>query len=54
MGALMSWWIWHCWREQNPKKDPSNLYIVNSVVSSSISRTIAEKEGYYNEMQRPF
>ncbi|VDK72381.1 unnamed protein product [Litomosoides sigmodontis] len=46
MGALMSWWIWHCWREQNPKKDPSNLYVVSSAVSSSISRTIAIKEGF--------
>ncbi|MCP9257628.1 Phosphoglucomutase-2 [Dirofilaria immitis] len=44
MGALISWWIWHCWREQNPQKDPSNLYIINSAVSSSISRTIATME----------
>lgn len=50
MGALISWWIWHCWREQNPEKDPSNLYIVSSAVSSSISRTIATKEGFKIEL----
>ncbi|VDP21502.1 unnamed protein product [Onchocerca flexuosa] len=44
MGALISWWMWHCWREENPQKDPSNLYIVTSAVSSSISRTIAITE----------
>uniref|UniRef100_A0A915PP68 Phosphoglucomutase (alpha-D-glucose-1,6-bisphosphate-dependent) n=1 Tax=Setaria digitata TaxID=48799 RepID=A0A915PP68_9BILA len=50
MGALMSWWVWHCWQERNPQKDPSNLYIVNSAVSSSISRTIAAKEGFNNDV----
>ncbi|VDK70423.1 unnamed protein product [Gongylonema pulchrum] len=46
MGALMSWWVWFCWRERNPKSDPSDVYIVTSTVSSSISRTIAAKEGF--------
>ncbi|VDN02032.1 unnamed protein product [Thelazia callipaeda] len=50
MGALMSWWVWRCWREQNPEKDSSDVYIVNSVVSSSITHTIAVAEGFKTDV----
>lgn len=45
MGALISWWAWMCWCMENPKGDASNVYILNSAVSSSIVKTMAAKEG---------
>ncbi|MFH4975862.1 hypothetical protein AB6A40_002571 [Gnathostoma spinigerum] len=46
MGAIMTWWVWHCWRKDHANDDPSNLFILNSAVSSSIVRTMAAKEGF--------
>ncbi|KHN72132.1 Phosphoglucomutase-2 [Toxocara canis] len=50
MGALISWWTWKCWRKENPEGDASNLYMLNSAVSSSIVKTMAAKEGFKNEL----
>uniref|UniRef100_F1KTP4 Phosphoglucomutase-2 n=1 Tax=Ascaris suum TaxID=6253 RepID=F1KTP4_ASCSU len=49
MGALISWWAWMCWCKENPKGDASNVYILNSAVSSSIVKTMAAKEGFKHE-----
>lgn len=50
MGALITWWTWKCWKEANPNTDASNIYMLNSAVSSSIVKTIAAKEGFKNEL----
>lgn len=49
MGSLITWWTWQCWRNDNPTADASNIYMLNSAVSSSIVKTIAGKEGFKNE-----
>uniref|UniRef100_A0A0M3JCK4 PGM_PMM_III domain-containing protein n=1 Tax=Anisakis simplex TaxID=6269 RepID=A0A0M3JCK4_ANISI len=50
MGALISWWTWKSWKKENPNGDASNLYMLNSAVSSSIVKTMATKEGFKNEL----
>ncbi|VDN54887.1 unnamed protein product [Dracunculus medinensis] len=50
MGTLITWWMWLCWREKNPSADPSNVYFLNSTVSSSVVKTMADKEGFKNEL----
>ncbi|CAI4230699.1 unnamed protein product [Auanema sp. JU1783] len=50
MGALITWWIWHNWRLQHPDEDASNVYMLNSAVSSQIVKTIAEKEGFKSDV----
>lgn len=45
MGTLITWWVWKNWREANPTADTSNIYILNSAVSSQIVKTMAEVEG---------
>lgn len=50
MGALITWWIWKCWRAENPSANASNVYILNSAVSSSITKTVAAKEGFKNDL----
>ncbi|XP_053712112.1 phosphopentomutase-like [Synchiropus splendidus] len=50
LGALMGWWMFHCWKSQNT--DPNavkNLYLLSSTVSSKILRAIAVKEGCHFE-----
>ncbi|XP_053712059.1 phosphopentomutase-like [Synchiropus splendidus] len=50
LGALMGWWMFHCWKNQNT--DPNavkNLYLLSSTVSSKILRAIAVKEGCHFE-----
>lgn len=50
LGALLGWWMFHCWNEQNA--DPSavkNIYMLSSTVSSKILRAIAVKEGFHFE-----
>lgn len=50
MGALITWWIWTNWRKANPDADASNVYILNSAVSSQIVKTIADAEGFKNDV----
>ncbi|TNN69417.1 Phosphoglucomutase-2 [Liparis tanakae] len=50
LGALLGWWMFRCWREQN--SDPAavkNVYMLSSTVSSKILRAIALKEGFHFE-----
>ncbi|KAK1175339.1 phosphoglucomutase-2-like isoform X1 [Acipenser oxyrinchus oxyrinchus] len=50
LGALLGWWIFTCWKEQNT--DPCALkevYMLASTVSSKILRAIALKEGFHFE-----
>ncbi|CAI9586136.1 unnamed protein product [Staurois parvus] len=50
LGSLLGWWIFTCWKEQNP--DPSavkNVYMLASTVSSKILRAIALHEGFHFE-----
>ncbi|XP_077157779.1 phosphopentomutase [Paroedura picta] len=50
LGALLGWWIFTCWKKQNP--DPAALkdaYMLSSTVSSKILRAIALKEGFHFE-----
>uniref|UniRef100_A0AAQ5Z2W3 Phosphoglucomutase 2 n=1 Tax=Amphiprion ocellaris TaxID=80972 RepID=A0AAQ5Z2W3_AMPOC len=50
LGALLGWWIFHCWRQQNPDTAAvKNLYMLSSTVSSKILRAIALKEGFHFE-----
>ena len=45
MGTLLTWWVWHNWKEQNPGVSKDNIYFLNSAVSSQIVKTIADTEG---------
>ncbi|KAJ3615322.1 hypothetical protein NHX12_018890, partial [Muraenolepis orangiensis] len=50
LGALLGWWMFRCWKEQNP--DPAavkSIYMLASTVSSKILRAIALKEGFHFE-----
>uniref|UniRef100_A0A3Q2T312 Phosphoglucomutase 2 n=1 Tax=Fundulus heteroclitus TaxID=8078 RepID=A0A3Q2T312_FUNHE len=50
LGALLGWWLFHCWREQNADTAAvKNLYMLSSTVSSKILRAIALKEGFHFE-----
>ncbi|ETN68886.1 phosphoglucomutase/phosphomannomutase, alpha/beta/alpha domain II [Necator americanus] len=50
MGALMTWWIWTNWYKANPNANKSDVYIINSAVSSQIVKTIAEAEGFKSDV----
>ncbi|KAK0417460.1 hypothetical protein QR680_013022 [Steinernema hermaphroditum] len=50
MGALLTWWVWKNWREANPEADASEVYMLNSAVSSQIVGTIASAEGFKNDV----
>lgn len=50
LGALLGWWMFRCWKGQNP--DPAavqSAYMLASTVSSKILRAIAIKEGFHFE-----
>ncbi|KAH0616259.1 hypothetical protein JD844_027237 [Phrynosoma platyrhinos] len=50
LGALLGWWIFTCWKNQN--QDPGaikDIYMLSSTVSSKILRAIALKEGFHFE-----
>uniref|UniRef100_A0A3P8UZN2 Phosphoglucomutase 2 n=1 Tax=Cynoglossus semilaevis TaxID=244447 RepID=A0A3P8UZN2_CYNSE len=50
LGALLGWWMFRCWKQQNPEADAvKNLYMLSSTVSSKILRAIAVKEGFHFE-----
>uniref|UniRef100_A0A7N6BEM4 Phosphoglucomutase 2 n=1 Tax=Anabas testudineus TaxID=64144 RepID=A0A7N6BEM4_ANATE len=50
LGALLGWWIFRCWKEQNSDAAAvKNLYMLSSTVSSKILRAIALKEGFHFE-----
>lgn len=51
LGALLGWWMFRCWKQQNPEADAvKNLYMLSSTVSSKILRAIAVKEGFHFEV----
>ncbi|XP_077461021.1 phosphopentomutase [Stigmatopora argus] len=50
LGALLGWWSFYCWKEQNPDVGAvKNVYMLASTVSSKILRAIAIKEGFHFE-----
>uniref|UniRef100_A0A673CDL4 Phosphoglucomutase 2 n=1 Tax=Sphaeramia orbicularis TaxID=375764 RepID=A0A673CDL4_9TELE len=50
LGALLGWWVFHCWKQQNSDAGAvKNLYMLSSTVSSKILRAIALKEGFHFE-----
>ncbi|KAA0722429.1 Phosphoglucomutase-2 [Triplophysa tibetana] len=51
LGALLGWWIFHCWKQQKVEGKPSikDVYMLSSTVSSKILRAIAVKEGFHFE-----
>ncbi|XP_054460372.1 phosphoglucomutase-2 [Anoplopoma fimbria] len=50
LGALLGWWMFRCWKGQNPEAAAvKNLYMLSSTVSSKILRAIALKEGFHFE-----
>nr|XP_057937717.1 phosphoglucomutase-2 isoform X1 [Doryrhamphus excisus] len=50
LGALLGWWMFHCWKEQKPEATAvKNVYMLASTVSSKILRAIALKEGFHFE-----
>uniref|UniRef100_A0A8C6X985 Phosphoglucomutase 2 n=1 Tax=Naja naja TaxID=35670 RepID=A0A8C6X985_NAJNA len=49
-GALLGWWLFTCWKNQN--QTPSaikDVYMLSSTVSSKILQAIALKEGFHFE-----
>uniref|UniRef100_A0A3P9IVC1 Phosphoglucomutase 2 n=1 Tax=Oryzias latipes TaxID=8090 RepID=A0A3P9IVC1_ORYLA len=50
LGALLGWWLFSCWKQQNPEAAVlKNIYMLSSTVSSKILRAIALKEGFHFE-----
>ncbi|KAK2817001.1 hypothetical protein Q5P01_025192 [Channa striata] len=50
LGALLGWWMFRCWKQQNSDTAAlKNLYMLSSTVSSKILRAIALKEGFHFE-----
>ncbi|KAK9540157.1 hypothetical protein VZT92_002626 [Zoarces viviparus] len=50
LGALLGWWMFSCWKEQNcDAAAVKNLYMLSSTVSSKILRAIALKQGFHFE-----
>ncbi|XP_030643843.1 phosphopentomutase [Chanos chanos] len=50
LGALLGWWVFQCWKQQNAGKTPvKDVYMLASTVSSKILRAIALKEGFHFE-----
>ncbi|KAA8594850.1 hypothetical protein FQN60_011985 [Etheostoma spectabile] len=50
LGALLGWWMFRCWKNQNcGAAAVKNLYMLSSTVSSKILRAIALKEGFHFE-----
>lgn len=51
LGALLGWWLFRCWKQQNTDAAAvKNLYMLSSTVSSKILRAIALKEGFHFEV----
>ncbi|XP_059194138.1 phosphoglucomutase-2 [Centropristis striata] len=50
LGALLGWWMFRCWKQQNSDAAAvKNVYMLSSTVSSKILRAIALKEGFHFE-----
>uniref|UniRef100_A0A8C3TJM5 Phosphoglucomutase 2 n=2 Tax=Chelydra serpentina TaxID=8475 RepID=A0A8C3TJM5_CHESE len=50
LGALLGWWIFTCWKNQNQESTAvKDVYMLSSTVSSKILRAIALKEGFHFE-----
>ncbi|XP_011617682.2 phosphopentomutase [Takifugu rubripes] len=55
LGALLGWWMFHCWKQHNSDAAPADasavkrVYMLSSTVSSKILRAIALKEGFHFE-----
>ncbi|XP_045903508.1 phosphoglucomutase-2 isoform X2 [Micropterus dolomieu] len=50
LGALLGWWMFRCWKQENSDAAAvKNLYMLSSTVSSKILRAIALKEGFHFE-----
>ncbi|CAG0883843.1 unnamed protein product [Darwinula stevensoni] len=47
IGALLGWWLWHCYKHKNPQCDPNDVYMISTAVSSKILAAIAKKEGFH-------
>lgn len=53
LGALLGWWMFHCWKENQGEKFKSSVkdvYMLASTVSSKILRAIALKQGFHFEV----
>ncbi|KAK5979662.1 hypothetical protein GCK32_010878 [Trichostrongylus colubriformis] len=50
MGALMTWWVWTNWSKAHPTVKKSDVYVLNSAVSSQIVKTMADKEGFKSDV----
>ena len=46
IGALLGWWLWHNFKENNKNVDPKDVYMLYSTVSSNILNAIAQIEGF--------
>lgn len=46
LGALIGWWLLHCFKSKNPDADLGDVYMLASTVSSKLLRSMARKEGF--------
>ncbi|KAL3269659.1 hypothetical protein HHI36_008721 [Cryptolaemus montrouzieri] len=46
LGALLGWWLFQCFKSNNPKVPLNNVYMISSTVSSMILKSFANKEGF--------
>jgi phosphomannomutase len=50
MGVILVWWTWLHWRAENKHADLSNVYILNSAVSSQFAKTLAGVDGFQHDV----
>lgn len=46
IGSMLGWWLWHCFKTQNPDVIDKDVYMLASTVSSKILAAIGKKEGF--------
>ncbi|KAI6214601.1 Phosphoglucomutase-2 [Aphelenchoides besseyi] len=50
MGVILTWWTWKHFQEENPNADLTNVYILNSAVSSQFARTLSKTAGFQHDV----
>uniref|UniRef100_A0A1I7SHH1 Phosphoglucomutase n=1 Tax=Bursaphelenchus xylophilus TaxID=6326 RepID=A0A1I7SHH1_BURXY len=50
MGVILTEWTWRHWSAENPTANFSDVYVLNSAVSSQFAKTMASKEGFKQDV----
>lgn len=49
IGALLGWWLWYNFNQNNKSIEKNDVYMIYSTVSSNILNAIAQVEGFNSE-----